>query len=227
MSVAIVGCPRSGTSLLYAMLRAALTDDWQTYDREYRAEPSARRVVTKRPRDVFNPDIERPEVEPVLVVRDPRAILCSTHWNVADDWFIHADRGWFATWDGKRSLTNPGVLAYFQRMSEILEQTAAVVRFEVLLTDPAGVGESLDELTSLTFERPLGEGWREMDHGFRLGRAMRGVRALDHERIDGWMDHPGRVRQQFEQFSELHEHLKLWNYEANDAWWEGLCAIRS
>src|SRR5688572_26865533 len=85
--VVICGLPRSGSTMLYAMMRASGERE-HYFEREMRAITvidENKSVVTKRPSDVFEIDnilsenADRKVLKFILTVRDPRSALVSRH----------------------------------------------------------------------------------------------------------------------------------------------------
>ncbi|WP_409563257.1 hypothetical protein [Hyphomicrobium sp. MC8b] len=86
---------RSGTTMLHSLLMNSLPH-FNFYEREISAlqatEP-ADNLVTKRPLDCFSLDeifagSQEKNLKVIFCVRDPRAVVCSTHKMVPHDYFI-------------------------------------------------------------------------------------------------------------------------------------------
>jgi len=115
--VVLCGLPRSGSTMLYAMMRAS-GHDAQFPPREgaaLRMIGEDGNYVTKRPLDVFEIDrildsnARGKNIKIVLTLRDPRSIVVSRHASYPYQPFIGFDQSLFVEPDWI-SFTNPGLL---------------------------------------------------------------------------------------------------------------------
>jgi len=229
MHLVVCGYSRAGTTLFYSMLRGALPDDWQTFDRERSAvevgRSKARHACSKRPLDVLRAgEVLKRCRDPWLIalVRDPRDVLTSTHASVPGDYFVHADRQYFVPSKGKPSLKMPGLLSLERAVFALPAERSWVLRYEDLVRDPEAVRSRLATQLGVAFQRDFAPDGADLAPDLQL--ALNGARPVDQAGIGRWREHPRRIRQQFEAFTELHEVLKRRGYEVNDRWWEDLCS---
>lgn len=229
MHLVVCGYSRAGTTLFYAMLRAALGAGWQTFDRERPAlqvgRSQARHICSKRPLDVLQAgEILQRCRDPWLIalVRDPRDALTSMHASVPDDFFVHADCQYFVPRRGRPRRTSPGLLSIDRAIRSLPGERSWVLRYEDLVRDPADVQARLANQLGLTFQEDL-TAWQNGSLSPNLRRALNGVRPLDASGVGRWRSYPDRIREQFTAYPELHDVLRRRGYEQNGAWWEELC----
>ncbi len=205
--IVICGHSRAGTTLLHEVLRQELSDDgWQFYDQERTfeaADQSHRKVVTKRPLDVFKHQqlkryAEQVDLRVLLCIRDPRSMLTSYHQSVPNDYFYHADHQYRV---GRRDarLVNPGLLPVHHALMAIHG-------------DPSIPSEIA------RYEDTLDRSYRPGSTPAGMARALNGDREMDRSRLDAWQDHWPRLVDQFTRYPELfyvmHEYgYSLENFE--------------
>ncbi len=239
--IVICGFPRSGTSLLYNMLAAALPgfhhDDFENSCLDYVRE--WRDTLSKRPLDVFKiEDLARrnklaKRIIVLATIRDPRDVMTSRHPRVPDDYFI----GWDACYrvdgpDGPE-LAHPGIRAIAEQI-EVLGTLPDIdlirVRYEDLVADPDAEQARLSEALELELTGRF-SAFHEAD---RLAYRYDGERAaldptlvredkpVDRSRAGKWRadEHDARIEQQFGQHPELFTLLTAYGYERDAAWIE-------
>lgn len=199
--VVICGHSRAGTTLLHEVMRQAWQGSgWQFYDEERPFEAvgqGARKVVTKRPLDVFKHRALREYADRVnllvlLCVRDPRSLLTSKHAAVPGDYFYHADAQ-YQIGDGSARLINPGLLAVHDALM-------------ALHNDPAIKTEVVN------YEDTLEEHYRPGSTPPALAAALNGDREIDRSRVDAWRDHWPRLVDQFTRYPRLFEVMRAYGY---------------
>jgi len=219
--VVICGFVRSGSTLLQVMAESCVRGV-KAFPREMRALRMAQYalrhhpiMITKRPADIGWMDElrafyagRRPEVRFIVTIRDPRAILTSTHPRTREQGYHMMDpRSW---------RTNT-----FEHYRYALHfDDTIVVRYEQLVADPMGVQRSLTEFIGWTVDHPFDRyherarvrGWR--------AEVMNGFRPVDPAGIDRWRDpkYRDRIRELLEQIPDLPQVLIEMGYEPDTRW---------
>lgn len=199
----VTGFPRSGTTLLYCMLRYTL-DGYQFRDREH--DQLLPGVVTKSPRAVFR---LTPEEAPraIVMVRDPRAILTSVH---SGEGFVR--RGYFISAHSCLSDADRGLCEWWQAIKNLQAQGAWLMCYEFLVAVPQVVQRTLQEWLGLRYldDRRF-EDFHRLGYGEYWERAMNGRRALQAREWDT-PEHRARIEEQFAAHPELHQVMEEMGY---------------
>jgi len=208
--VHVVGCHRSGTTLMMELL-------WYAYPFSGRCEHEAtlfRPVpagetlyLTKKPPDTIR--IERAfladeTVHVVAMIRDPRAVATSRHAQFPDVYFS-GFRRWLEYLD------------VIERLSS--HPRWLTVRYEDLLADAAAVQDAIERRFSfLTRRRDFMAYPEGADVPARAGISLGGARRLDPSRAAGWREHLPRIRAQLDAYPEVAEKLVALGYEPDQEW---------
>jgi hypothetical protein len=219
--IIVSGYGRSGTTLLYVMLASTV----QGY-RFYEAETDALAVVsdepkiTKRPLDLFRAAAIRqaiPDALWIVMIRDPRSVLCSRLADVGG--------GYRISWDTAprtaepNDIPAPGLVARDRAIDWL--KAPVIVRYEHLIRDPNAVQDRLRILFGFRMEgrfsgfhtKPVAETFETL-----MGRA----RPVDKRRLSPWRWQPERIIQQFEEAPELFDILVKRGYERDRKWFDQL-----
>lgn len=225
--VVVCGFSRSGTTLLYNMMRGSV-EDATCPPREISGltfKEVDGDVITKRPLDAFNLDelsarFKDRRLKVVLVVRDCRSLLTSQHKRVPEQGFQGYDHSFFLAHES--SYSNPGLIATNAAITSFLRshpQLCHVVRFEDLVRDPEQVRSQLETFTGLSFLRPFSDFWKQ-DVPEALQGPLNGVRPIEADRAASWATPEGlaRVSRQFLLAPQLQQLLLDWGYEQDGDW---------
>ncbi len=208
--VHVVGCHRSGTTLMMELL-------WSCFEFSGRCEhemtvfeptPAGETLyLSKKP-----PDTKRLErvfladesLYVVAMLRDPRAVVASRHPSRPDVYFSG-----FARWrDYHRALR---ALGEHPRL--------VIVRYETLIAQPDAVQMQLAARWPFLVPRAA---FSDYPHGVDPPDAardsLRGLRALDAARVDGWREHLPRVAGQLAAHPDLAAALIEVGYETDTQW---------
>ena len=208
--VHIIGCYRSGTTLLMELL-------WQCYAFSGRADheqslldplPAGETLyLSKKPPDTIR--IERAflgdaDTFLIAMLRDPRAVVASRHES-RPDFYFRGFRHWRECARAIRRLRG--------------HPRCLVVRFEDLLGDPDGVQQTIEGRFAFLDRRSRFSDYPDgIEVGKRAERSLRGVRHLDPSRISAWHDHLPRIKGQLAAYPELAASLVEFGYEPDDSW---------
>lgn len=249
--IVICGFPRSGTSLLYNMLAAALPDFardafeasalasiWRFEDR-----------LSKLPLDVLRMEelarcnVHAKTLHVIAPLRDPRDLVTSVHPNVPNDYFI----GWEASYRvglGEAGAPQP-VMPGIGRIESALQALArdprfdlVRVRYEDLVRNPDAVERRLAEHLGLAFQVHLADFHREgerLPYRYDASHLRSGAdptlareeAPLDVSRIGRWREpaHRERIRDQFGEHPELLTLVRAWGYEEDDVWFAAYAGV--
>jgi len=213
----VVGCPRSGTTLMTELLRHAYSFNGKPLHEQSLFEPLADvscPYLSKKPSDthriskLFKAD---EDLYVIALVRDPRSVVTSQHWSSAPGEYYVG----FARW--RRAMEAIAKLTPRHRCIQ--------VHYEALLTDPAAVQRLLEERIPFLRREKSFESFASeaADVPGNSVSALNGVRDFDLDRIEAWQDHTPRVSQQLVENPDLVQWLIETGYET-DAGWTGLLA---
>lgn len=209
--VHIVGCPRSGTTLMTELMRyayqfAGAADHEQTLFAPIPADLSP--YLSKKPADTIRIGhaFEKDEnLHVIALIRDPRAVITSKHWSHPDMYFVG-----FARW---RHYAD--VIARYQNHPRYL-----LIRYEDLLHDPDGQQQRVNQhLPFLQQERVFSaypEGVESLHN--HAEKALGGVRPFDTSRINAWQEHLGRIKREQLANADFQQALEQFGYETDDSW---------
>ena len=220
--IVVCGYPRSGTTLLYNMLRHGVAE-YRFFDRETRALDALGNSprITKRPADAFEAGrIARATgARFIAVVRDPRAVLCSVHANSRGRYKVN----WNFSW---RTAARRGIVGRHQGLIQwdiALHAIpgAVTVRYEDLVADPSGQQARLEQEFGFVRAGPFAD-FHRADIPPRLAHQLNGVRPVEASRLAAWRCHPERIREQFFACPALFDLLIARGYEKDRTWFSNL-----
>jgi len=217
ISLHVVGCPRSGTTLLTEMMATCFRIDGSCDHEETIFKVSPNHVgiyLSKKPNDILWVDriIDRdPDLYVIAMIRDPRAVICSIHQGHPGMYFCN-----YPVW--KRA---EKALARLTGHPRIL-----LLRYEELVTEPDAVQKKIAEKFSfLQIQHPFSDFHLHARSGQKSVAALGGLRQVDRERIQGWVDHKPRLKEQVTRYPELLADLQRYSYEATNEWTSALNGV--
>lgn len=215
--VVICGFPRSGTTLLQAMLETSAANA-RSFGKERSGMAVAQYtwpgrhpiVISKKPDDVFKVDEIRDyyrglqtNVRFVLSVRDPRAVLTSIH--VSKTGYCVPPVKWRAVDEHIR----------YQRP----QPDVTIVEYRDLVDRPDHVQQQLAAFTGCEIRARFDQFHAAVPSHFDT-RALNGVRPVDRRSLDKWRapEHAARLRELLRELPELPERLIEMGYEPDTSW---------
>ena len=205
----VVGCRRSGTTLLYELISTCFEhDEACDHERSIFDSPCPPGLsFSKKPSDVthirtaFEAD---PNLYLVYVLRDPRSVVTSIHPSRPNIYFASFER-----W-----LRYEAAAVQMKDHPRFLE-----VRYEALVADPLAVQTSLREAFPFLAEsHPFTEFAEHATTSEPARASLLGVRPIETVSQNHWRAHLPRLKLQLDQYSELAATITRYGYETNDDW---------
>ena len=221
----VCGFPRAGSTLFQVMVDLCIADV-RTFSEEVDALWAARAalrnrpfMLTKKPSDVHEVDAlrafyrdHRADVHFVVTLRDPRAVLTSTH-NA-----YPASRGYYVSPERWRRIYRA-----IQRLRDNNDVT--LMHYERLVRIPDDIEAELTRALGWTVEHPFSDFYavaqkRQLARDSMTEGALGGLRPLDAGGLNRWRQpkHRDRLREVVDAVPELPHALVELGYEYNDAW---------
>lgn len=222
--ITICGFSRSGTTLLYQMLRNSVTN-YKMSDKELPSHLSMNEhgnTISKRPLDIFDVDrivanIKNKRIIFLFTIRDPRDILVSKHPKVENVFFVHGDFS-YTFWPsrGVRKTTRGGIIDTYDRIKKARESCDTIsIKYEDLIEDSDKIQKQLGDLFSFEYKDSF-KNFHKYD--MKLSIPLNGVREVDRNNKKKWRNHPERIKQQIKKFPEILDILIDMGYEDNKDW---------
>ena len=224
--IVICGFPRSGSTLLYCMLRQSVTN-FRFFDEEKPAVSTRNaNAITKRPVDCrFYRQIikRRPDTRFIVTIRDPRSIVTSRRpdgsgYCAAGDFYQHrANRP-------RHSQSSPLSLAFY--VDKVIglppPYTPEVVRYEDLVAAPDAVQERLGAAYDLEYRYKFSDFHERENCDWE---DLMGMGPVDPSRVEGWRKHPLRIVQQFSRLPALFGLVERYGYETTRQWFADVVGV--
>ncbi|MBM4268077.1 MAG: sulfotransferase [Deltaproteobacteria bacterium] len=226
----IVGCERSGTTLLLEMMTAGFAIGGRC-EREQSLfldpPPGEGPWVSKKPLDILRLETvfrRDPSLFALYLVRDPRSVVASRH--AARPERYHSD---FSTWSAcERAARRLDGHPRFLR-----------IRYERLVEAPDAVQDEIAKRLEFLHAKGLFSRFQETAAPSRGGLlALGGLREPDRSRIEAWRGDLPRVKAEWLRHPELPRALIEAGYETDESWlallegvapapWSGSSRLRS
>jgi len=215
----IVGCPRSGTTLLTEMIATCFYIDGSCEHEEtiFKVSPDHKGIyLSKKPNDVLWVDriIDRdPALHVIALMRDPRSVICSVHQGHPGMYFCN-----YPVWSRAEK-----AIAKLAKHPRLL-----VIRYEDLVSNPDAVQKIITQrFPFLKPKHPLSAFHLHAKASEKSENALGGVREVEASRIVGWQKHLPRLKQQMAKYPQLVDDLKRYQYESGDDWMKELKEVRA
>jgi hypothetical protein len=231
MNIVICGYPRSGSTMFYNMLRAT-AQGYHFTDKERSAVHALKEcewpVITKFPSDCFYRD-EIMEIDPhvrwVVMIRDPRAVLCSKHPSTDNLYKVNWDKTFFGGLPSQRRFKKQNKPGRYRSHWGLIDWDKAIdnlpdpvfVRYESLVQRPHAEQWRLAQALGINFSSTFAD-FHKRDIPEKLRHQMNGVRPVETSRVESWRDHPGRIKAQFTECPHLHAIVMKRGYERDTQW---------
>jgi len=208
--VHVVGCYRSGTTLMMELL-------WYAYDFSGRCEheaplfrdipPGERLYLSKKPPDTIRIEqafLADEKLYVIAMVRDPRAMATSRHAKFPDVYFSG-----FGRW-----------LEYQEAIERLSDHPRwLTVRYEDLLRQPQAVQAEIEiRFPFLVRQRDFERYPEGADVPDKAGISLGGARGLDPSRMEAWRKHLPRIRDQLDKHPTVADKLIELGYEPDHGW---------
>ncbi|MCG8392620.1 MAG: sulfotransferase [Pseudomonadales bacterium] len=215
----VVGCPRSGTTLMAEMLVACYPHQQHSEHEEtlFKVPPHEKGLrLSKKPNDALwmAPLLKRDEnLYVIAMLRDPRSVICSQH----------------KAWPGMYFCNYP----VWKRAEKAIQTIQAhprvlLVRYEDLVRDPMAVQADIEQqFPFLERAHDFNRFHEVAQSGEEARNALGGVRAVDLSRIAGWQEHLPRLKQQLERYPQLADDLITHGYETDRSWLKSLDGVEA
>jgi hypothetical protein len=213
----IVGCPRSGTTLLMELVSTCFeSDGFCEHELSIFAPVEARGdiYITKQPNDIrqLNHIFHRDrQLFVIYMGRDPRAVITSKHRDKPGQYFCN-----YRVWS-----ECDRAAARYRGHPRFLE-----LRYEDLVSDPDPVQSRI--ASRFPFLRQLhrfSEYQQYARPSAASSNAMNGLRAVNRGSLQKWRRHLPRVAEQCARHPALAADLVRLGYEPDDRWLETLRAV--
>jgi mRNA-degrading endonuclease RelE of RelBE toxin-antitoxin system len=217
--VLVCGGSRSGTTLLKLLLEVAMprARRFRREIRAWRAATSRLRnhevMITKRPRDVDDlPRIRelyagrRTQLRIIIMIRDPRDILTSSHVKSAHERPYHIS---IPEWNH----------SYEHVIKHSNDPDVMLVRYEDLVTNTGPIESRLESFIGERFEQPFSSFVDRVPTGFET-RALNGLRPIDAHGIARWRrpEHRERIEQLLRELPDFPQQIVQLGYERDREW---------
>lgn len=213
----VVGCPRSGTTLLMQMLSNCLQHDG-CCDHEqtvYSPVPAQTGLyLTKQPTDILHISyvLDRdPNLFVIAVLRDPRAVISSIHDAKQTMYFCNYPI-WERCWMAIEALN--------------MHPQFYSLRYEDLVADPNAIQhEIMDRFPFLQATASFDDYHQKANPDQNTRNALGGLREVDTGSLAKWKNHLPRIKEQLQRYPQMQYALESLGYEPDDQWQQQLAEV--
>lgn len=213
----IVGCPRSGTTLLMELVSTCFASGgFCEHELSiFEPVPQVKDIYfTKQPNDIKQLSHIFARDEQLYIIymsRDPRAVITSKHRENPQQYFCN-----YRVWRecdlaAQRYAGHPRFL---------------LLRYEDLVVEPDALQARIASQFSFLRQRHLFSQYQEFALPSEASqRAMNGLRAVNRESLGKWQQHLPRVAEQYQRHPELADDLIRLGYETDRRWLDRLQGV--
>lgn len=206
----IVGCPRSGTTLMMELMATCFESDGHCgHEMSLFELPTGAPTLyfSKQPSDIRYLDfvLDRdPQLYVIFLVRDPRSVIASIHGSNRDQYFCN-----FRVWS---ECYNAGLR--FQNHERFLS-----LRYEDLVSHPDKLQIDIEKKFQFLNRKCMFSEFHQISTPTEdAAQALNGLRAVSNDRVKGWTNHLPRIKEQLQRYPELGQVLFECGYEKDSGW---------
>ncbi|MEH6580565.1 MAG: sulfotransferase [Halioglobus sp.] len=213
----IVGCPRSGTTLLMELISTCYASGgfceheisiFETVEHHDGVYFSKQPNDIKQIQHIFPAD---PALYVIYLGRDPRAVITSKHRESPDQYFCN-----YRVW----SECDKAAMQ-FQHEARFLS-----LRYEDLVTDPDQTQTIISQQFPFLAQQHLFSQYQQFAEPSNASqKAMNGLRNVNSDSLKKWHQHLPRIAEQLQRHPALADDLIRLDYEQNKSWLELLAAV--
>lgn len=207
----VVGCHRSGTTLMFEMLTACFKHDAHCVHEKTIFNPPEEVGIdlyfSKKPSDITH--IHRifladPALYLIYMLRDPRSVITSIHPSKPDLYFSSFER-WQRYENAASSLkSHPRFLQ---------------IRYEELVEDANRIQQQItDRFNFLQSQHKFSEFENYNSASEPAVISLAGLRSVSDRQLNSWQSHLSRLTFQLGKYPELADRLVEYGYETDHAW---------
>lgn len=206
----IVGCPRSGTTLLMEMVSTCFESSaFCAHEMSIFKEPEGdyELYFSKKPSDIkiIQPILAADQdLYVIYLVRDPRAVIASRHRSLPGKYFCNL-RAWKECDQAAQAIAeHPRFLS---------------LRYEDMVADPdATQARIMHAFGFLTQRHAFSEYHLHSQASGKSQNAMHGLRPVSQDKVAAWREQLPRIKEQMQRHGGLQEALLRLGYEADESW---------
>lgn len=215
----IVGCPRSGTTLIKELLCTCFSHDGSCeHEMSIFQQPENQGdlFISKQPNDIrqLRHVFSRDDALFIIYMgRDPRAVITSRHRSRPGEYFCNY-RVWHECDVAARDyMGHPRFLA---------------LRYEDLVNGPDRVQNRIrTHFPFLQQQHQFSEFLQHADPSAESRAAMHELRQINTQSLDKWRGHLSRVAEQYQRWPGMAQDLVRLGYEADETWLEALREVKA
>ncbi len=208
----IVGCPRSGTTLLMELISTCFAsggfcEHEMSIFAPLELSPDIDLYITKQPNDIRQLGHIFARDENLFIIysgRDPRAVITSKHRENPDEYF-----------------SNYRIWAECDRAAQHYHGHARFLslRYEDLVADPDNIQREIGgQFPFLQRRHRFSEYSQFANSSAASRRAMNGLRAVNADSLVKWHEHLPRIAEQYQRHPRLAQDLIRLGYESDERW---------
>lgn len=215
----IVGCPRSGTTLMMELMVSCFENDGHCEHEMsiYTPPPkNSKCYFSKKPTDIRYIKkifLNDPDLYIICLFRDPRSVISSIHKSKQGMYFCNYNE-WQECQVAAEKLK--------------LHDRFLLIQYESLTENPNAIQEVIKSKFNFLNKKHDFTEYSEVAHPSEKSmNALSGVRPIDTSRQTGWKQHLPRIKSQYEKHPELADDLIRLGYEKDRAWLHDLESVES
>ncbi|MFP6809326.1 MAG: sulfotransferase [Pseudomonadales bacterium] len=206
----IVGCHRSGTTLLFELVTTCIKhDEHCQHERSIFKDKTICNglYISKKPSDITHIQkifLRDPDLHIIYLLRDPRSVVTSIHPSKSDRYFSSFER-----WLRYEAAAAP--LKSHPRFFQI--------NYEALVSLPDDVQANLCQQFPFLEQSHLFSEFAEYAQTSKEAQiSLKGLRPVSKANVENWRQHLPRLSFQLERYPVLAEKLIEYGYEQNKDW---------